>query len=109
MLAKVLTVEAKNPTANYDSSTGTINITETVSVKQPTYGYLAYRTLQVGDVITAIAVNSGDAKNITRAYQVDDICMTLVEGDTVTIYYTRSGVSSNITFTVTSGYISSVA
>lgn len=106
--AKVVEVDASNPTAVLDKNTGCVRIEETVVVVTPATGYLVRGTLQSGDVITEVSVNGGETVKITRAYQIDDICLSLKSGDQITFYYTRSGASYNASFNVTSSYLASV-
>ena len=106
--AKVVDVDSSNPTAVLDKDTGSIKIAETVVVATPVNGYLVRGTLTAGDIITGVSVNGGESIVITRAYQVDDICLKLKAGDEITFYYTRGGISYDAYFYVTSSYLTSV-
>ena len=107
-LANVLDVTTSNSMAVIDKETGSIRIEETVVVTTPASGYLVRGTLQSGDIITDISVNGEEVLKITRAYQVDDICLGLKEGDRITVYYTRNGASYTDSFEVTASYIAYV-
>jgi len=108
MRAKVVEVVAENPVAVLDKSTGFVTIAEDVVVKSPASGYLAKNVLFAGDIITALSINGGEIKTVTRTHHVDDAVTTLESGDTITIYYTRNKNAYSYTFSVSNACLSAI-
>ncbi len=107
-LAKVVEVDSSNSTAVLDKDTGRIKIEEDAIVTAPVSGYLVRGTLQAGDVIKEISVNGGEFIEITRAHQVDDICLGLKVGDKITINYVRNGEIYSADFEAAASYFTSI-
>ncbi len=95
-----ITVQGKNPYAEYDESTGYTNLFEDVTVISVSEGSLADGVLKADDVIKHVKVNDYD-KDITRMYMLIDSILHARIGDTITLTFERDGVTHQESFTIT--------
>jgi serine protease Do len=103
-----ITLDITGSTAVYSEEDGQSRMTvrETIAVADVKSGSLAEGKLQVGDIFRTIKINDGEAKVITRQYNITDYMMEAHKaGDVVTIGYTRNGVDGEVTITITSDCI----
>ena len=95
-----ITVSTKDSKAVYDSTTGLMNIEETVSIYEVSSGSLAEGILQAEDVLVSASVN-GNTTDITRQYHIIDMMLDVCAGDIVTIKILRGEEEKEVTITIT--------
>ena len=95
-----ITVTATDSKAVFNTETGGMTITETVSVYEVSEGSLADGVLQAGDVLVS-AVLDGGTVEITRQYHIIDMMLDVRAGDTVILTVLRDGETVALAFTVT--------
>ena len=96
-------ISSENPGVIYDTETGKIYKTESVTVTEVT-GTAAKGVLKVGDVLKSITID-GNKNDITRRHHVVDSMLDARVGSTVAITLTRGGQEHTVTIHVTADMI----
>lgn len=106
-----ITLAAKDSYAQYDPTTLKTTMIETVEVYLIEQNSICVGLLEVGDIITSVSINylSGKSinQNITRHFQLSDLCLTLSEGDEIIFKRTASdgSLKSDVNITITQSLI----
>ena len=95
-----VTLESKNPRADYDPETGKLRLSEEVTVSSLTSSSPLRGKLSVGDVITAITVD-GIRLEVNMRHTIIDHMLNARAGSTVKIEYLRDGKEGSATITAT--------
>ena len=98
-----ITISSEKPTVVYDTKTGKIYKSESVTVSEVT-GSAVKGKLQKGDVLKSITID-GEKNDITLRHHVVDSMLDAREGSTVVIKFIRGGQEMSITVTVTANMI----
>ncbi len=100
--AAQLNLEVRGKNARYELVDGCGRIREDVVVWLAREGGVAHRAgLEKGDVLTAFIID-GERRELGRAFDIDDIRLTLRPGDEIAFCYVREGaeaVSERVTIT----------
>lgn len=96
------TLGTVNSAAAIDEETGLVRVRETVAISDVTKGSLADGVLQEGDILQS-ATLAGETVTITRRFQLLDLLLHAGEGDSLTLTFSRDGVSRTVTFTFPKG------
>ena len=101
LLSHGFTCSVDASVGRYDAESGKIRIEERVTVASVVYGSAAQKGgLAVGDRIISITVDERKT-NITRSFMVDDVFLSALLGDEITVEYERDGRVATLSFTVT--------
>lgn len=95
-----VTVTTSESYSYYDTESGSVKISETVSVVSTTVVSKFYEKLIENDVLLSITVN-GVKHVITRRYHILDALIAARVGDTVTIEYKRGDTVSSVDIVLT--------
>jgi serine protease Do len=98
-----ITISSEDPTVFYDTDTGKIYKSESVTVTEVT-GSAVKGKLQSGDVLRSITIN-GNKNDITLRHHVVDSMLDARAGHTVVIDFIRGDVEMSITITITQNMI----
>lgn len=91
--------------AEYDETTGTLSIVETVQIVDVDEAQIG-AVFQVGDVLVSAKLN-GREKQLTRQYHVIDLMLTARVGDVVEFTVLREGVETQLSVAVTESCLTS--
>ena len=98
-----ITISSENPTVVYDTETGKIYKSESVTVSEVT-GSAVKGKLLTGDVLKSITID-GNENKITLRHHVVDSMLDAREGSTVVIKFIRGGQEMSVTVTITANMI----
>ncbi|MBQ7879340.1 MAG: trypsin-like peptidase domain-containing protein [Clostridia bacterium] len=75
---------------------GTLKVVEEVVITDITNGAAADGKLKYGDIVKSISINGGEAKTITRSFQINDLLLTVRKGDTLRMKVVRESVEMDV-------------
>ena len=95
----------ENSHAVYNPTTQKTTIVDEFKVKSVTFGGVGHSIgLQAGDIIKSISIN-GVSQNITRAYQVPELMLTIRAGDKFILTVNRGGITKELGITSNDGVL----
>ena len=95
-----LTFETQNKSGIYNNSTGFIDFSEDVKIKQISSGCPFAESLQVGDKLISFKITTSNeiiAKNVKLKYNFEDFMILLTAGDNLELTFSREGEPYKIT------------
>lgn len=101
-----ITIMLSDSRAVYNKTSGKTIIEEKIHIESVSETSPLSGKLKKYDEIISISIND-NKKIITRQHQIIDFLLTARVGDTISIFYSRSGRTKTITFKLTKDYITS--